>query len=215
MSVVQVYLGPVMPLNTNFEYKKKLISYLFFLFKKDINNILLINNDIIIYVKINSLLFVLQILQNHTLFQYKILSDICVIDYPDKNWRFEINYHLLSLRYNSRIRLKIYTDELTAVDSCISLYKGASWFEREIWDMFGIFFKGNYDLRRILTDYGFEGHPLRKEYPLTGFFELRYDEVQKKVIYEPLELAQEFRIFDFKSPWIPLISKNKEFLNND
>ena len=185
---------------------------MFFLFKKDINNIVLLNNDIIIYAKLESLLFILQILHKHTLFQYKILSDICVVDFLDKNWRFEVNYILLSLKYNSRIRIKIYTDELTAIDSCTTLYKNACWFEREIWDMFGIFFKNNPDLRRILTDYGFEGYLLRKEYPLVGFFELRYDEVLKKIIYEPLEMSQEFRSFDFKNPWVPLVPKIKEVL---
>lgn len=187
-----------------FELKKKLMIYIFFLLKKGLNDLILINNDIILYVKKEELLFMLQMLKNHTLFQYKILSDISVIDYPDNCWRFEINYHLLSIRYNSRIRLKIYTDELTSIESCTEIYPAASWFEREIWDMFGIFFTGNKDLRRLYTDYGFEGYPLRKEYPISGYFELRYDEVQKKIIYEPLELAQEFRNYDFKSPWVPL-----------
>jgi len=128
--------------------------------------------------------------------------DITAVDYPTKSQRFEIVYNLLSISHNSRIRLKTYADEVTPVPSATGLYRGADWYEREVWDMFGVFFSGHPDLRRILTDYGFEGHPLRKDFPLTGYSEVRYDEVKKRVVYEPLQLSQAFRNFgDAASPW--------------
>ena len=129
------------------------------------------------------------------------LLDVCGVDYPERDQRFDVVYHLLSMRKNLRLRVKIRTDEDTPVPSVVDLYPTAGWFEREAWDLYGIFFAGNPDLRRILTDYGFEGHPLRKDFPLTGYVELRYDEEQKRVVYEPVKLTQEFRRFDFLSPW--------------
>ncbi|RWX78840.1 NADH-quinone oxidoreductase subunit C [Neorhizobium lilium] len=127
--------------------------------------------------------------------------DISGVDYPAREKRFDVVYHMLSPRHNSRVRVKIVAGEDEAVPSVYSVYPGADWFEREAWDMYGIIFDGHPDLRRILTDYGFEGHPLRKDFPLTGFVEVRYDDSAKRVVYEPVELRQEFRSFDFLSPW--------------
>lgn len=144
---------------------------------------------------------VLTFLKDHTNAQYKSLADLTAVDKPEKPYRFEIVYNLLSLRYNSRIRVKTYTDELTPIDSANSVFKAANWYEREIWDMFGVFFADHPDLRRILTDYGFEGHPFRKDFPLTGYVEVRYDDELKRVVLEPVEMTQEFRRFDFQTPW--------------
>lgn len=140
-------------------------------------------------------------LNNDANCDFKQLISVCGADYPDHEERFEIIYHLLSLKHNHRIRVKVRTDENTPVESMVSIYSAANWFEREVWDMYGIFFTGHPDLRRILTDYGFEGHPLRKDFPLTGFVEMRYDDTQKRVVYEPVKLTQEYRNFDFVSPW--------------
>ncbi len=132
---------------------------------------------------------------------FKELVDLCGVDYPERERRFEVVYHLLSLKHNQRIRVKIETDENTPVPSVTSVFSTAGWFEREAWDMYGIYFSDHPDLRRILTDYGFEGHPLRKDFPLTGYVELRYDDEQKRVVHEPVKLRQDFRTFDFLSPW--------------
>lgn len=132
---------------------------------------------------------------------FKQLIDICGVDWPEREKRFDVVYNLLSLTLNRRIRIKVATDETTPVPSVASVYSSAGWFERETYDLYGVWFGDHPDLRRILTDYGFEGHPLRKDFPLTGFVELRWDDVQKRVIYEPVKLAQEFRRFDFLSPW--------------
>ena len=132
---------------------------------------------------------------------FENLIDICGVDYPARIERFEVVYHLLSLRKNLRIRVKVSTDESTPVPSAIPVYPGANWFEREAYDMYGIQFSGHPDLRRLLTDYGFRGHPLRKDFPLTGYVEVRYDDELKRVVYEPVKLTQEFRNFDFQSPW--------------
>ena len=127
--------------------------------------------------------------------------DICGADYPEREQRFDVVYHLLSPWQNRRIRVRVKTDEATPVPSAVSVFAGANWFEREAYDLYGILFSGHPDLRRLLTDYGFEGHPLRKDFPLTGFVELRYDDELKRVVYEPVKLMQEFRSFDFLSPW--------------
>lgn len=140
-------------------------------------------------------------LKNHINLQYKILMDITAVDYPSRLHRFEVVYNLLTVQYNSRIRIKICVDEMTPVESVAPLFSSAGWWEREVWDMFGIFFANHPDLRRILTDYGFRGHPLRKDFPLSGYVEVRYDDSEKRVITEPLELTQEFRYFDFSTPW--------------
>jgi NADH-quinone oxidoreductase subunit C len=129
------------------------------------------------------------------------LANVCGVDWPDREKRFDVVYNLLSLRLNQRIRVKVATDETTPVPSVTSVYSSAGWFERETYDLYGVWFSDHPDLRRILTDYGFEGHPLRKDFPLTGFVEVRWDDVQKRVVYEPVKLTQEFRNFDFLSPW--------------
>ena len=144
---------------------------------------------------------VLRFLRDDPRCGFTVLCDICGVDYPDRSLRFEAVYHLLSMRLNQRIRLKVETDAEQPVPSAVALFSSAGWWEREAWDLFGIYFADNPDLRRILTDYGFEGHPLRKDFPLTGYVELRYDEDQKAVVYEPVHLQQEFRSFDFLSPW--------------
>ncbi|RFB80473.1 NADH-quinone oxidoreductase subunit C [Methylovirgula sp. 4M-Z18] len=133
--------------------------------------------------------------------QFVNFIDICGVDYPARAKRFDVVYHLLSPRKNLRIRVKVQTDETTPVPSAISAFPAANWFEREAYDLVGVLFSGHPDLRRILTDYGFEGHPLRKDFPMTGFVEVRYDDEQKRVVYEPVKLPQEFRQFDFLSPW--------------
>lgn len=133
--------------------------------------------------------------------QFTCLIDICGVDYPDRPKRFDVVYHLLSPQQNQRIRVKVETDETMPVPSIVSLFPAANWFEREAFDLYGIYFSDHPDLRRILTDYGFQGHPLRKDFPLTGYVEVRYDEDLKRVIYEPVKLQQEFRRFDFISPW--------------
>lgn len=133
--------------------------------------------------------------------QFEILIDICGVDYPARTNRFDIVYHLLSPRKNQRLRLKLETDEDTPVPSAIPAFPTANWYEREAYDMFGILFSDHPDLRRLLTDYGFEGYPLRKDFPLTGYKEVRYDDEQKRVVYEPVKLTQDFRSFDFESPW--------------
>lgn len=129
------------------------------------------------------------------------LMDITAVDYPKRVNRFEVVYHFLSMTKNHRIRLKLFTDEDTAVDTICDIFPTANWFEREVYDMYGIYFNNHPDLRRILTDYGFEGYPLRKDFPLTGYVELRYDQEQKRCVYEPVKLSQDFRNFDFLSPW--------------
>lgn len=133
--------------------------------------------------------------------RYEMLLDICGVDYPARPERFEVVYNLLSLSRNRRLRVKVLTDETTPVPTVTSIYSTAGWFERECWDLYGVKFAGHPDLRRILTDYGFEGHPLRKDFPLSGTVEVRYDDSQKRVVYEPVQLPQDFRNFDFMSPW--------------
>ncbi|MFY9288540.1 MAG: NADH-quinone oxidoreductase subunit C [Alphaproteobacteria bacterium] len=129
------------------------------------------------------------------------LMDICGVDYPERPERFVVVYNLLSLKHNVRVRVKVQTDETSPVPSVVGVHSGAGWFERECWDLYGVAFSNNPDMRRLLTDYGFEGHPLRKDFPLTGYVEVRYDEMQKRVVYEPVKLVQDFRNFDFLSPW--------------
>lgn len=158
-------------------------------------------SELILTVSPKHLIPVLRFLKNSTAYQYKLLTCISGVDYPARPDRFEVVYELLSLPFNSRIRVKTFVSEINPVDSTIGLYKAADWWEREIWDLFGVFFKDHPDLRRILTDYGFEGHPLRKDFPLSGYVEVRYDERKKRVVCEPLSFAQEFRNFDFNSPW--------------
>ncbi len=133
--------------------------------------------------------------------QFICIIDITAVDWPGREQRFDVVYHFLSPRLNQRVRVKVATDEATPVPSLVNLFRGADWFEREAYDLYGVLFTGHPDMRRILTDYGFEGHPLRKDFPLTGFVEVRYDDEQKRVVYDKVRLAQEFRTFDFLSPW--------------
>ena len=148
-----------------------------------------------------NLLALLKFLRDDGRCLFNQLIDVCGVDWPEREKRFDVVYNLLSLRNNQRVRVKVATDESTPVPSAAPLYSSAGWFERETYDLYGVWFSDHPDLRRILTDYGFEGHPLRKDFPLTGFVELRWDDVQKRVVYEPVKLAQEFRDFDFLSPW--------------
>ncbi|MDR6291298.1 NADH-quinone oxidoreductase subunit C [Inquilinus ginsengisoli] len=157
--------------------------------------------ELTLTVKRESILRVLTHLRDAPETRFEQLIDLCGADFPSRPERFDVVYHLLSLSHNRRIRLKVATDEDTPVDSAAQIYPAATWFEREAWDLYGIFFADNPDLRRILTDYGFEGHPLRKDFPLTGYVEVRYDSEQKRVVYEPVKLTQDFRSFDFLSPW--------------
>ena len=157
--------------------------------------------ELSIVVKRDAILKVLTFLRDDAGCLFKQLVDICGVDYPERAERFDVVYHLLSLKHNLRVRVKVRTDEDTPVPSCVPVYSAANWFERETWDLYGIFFDNHPDPRRILTDYGFEGHPLRKDFPLTGYVEVRYDDEAKRVVYEPVELKQEFRNFDFLSPW--------------
>lgn len=158
-------------------------------------------NELEVLIPTEGVIPVLQFLKDHHSAQFANLVDIAGMDVPSRQHRFELIYNLLSLRYNARIRVKTYTDELTPVDSACEVFKAANWYEREIWDMYGVFFANHPDLRRILTDYGFEGHPFRKDFPLSGYVEVRYDDEQKRVVVEPLELAQEFRRFELAAPW--------------
>ncbi|KAM8938837.1 NADH dehydrogenase [ubiquinone] iron-sulfur protein 3, mitochondrial [Pelodytes ibericus] len=144
---------------------------------------------------------VITFLRDHTNAQFKSLADLTAVDIPSRENRFEIVYNLLSLRFNSRIRVKTYADELSPIESIVPVHQAANWYEREVWDMFGVFFANHPDLRRILTDYGFEGHPFRKDFPLSGYVEVRYDDEVKRVVAEPVQLSQEFRKFDLNSPW--------------
>ena len=155
--------------------------------------------EVTLTVKREAILEVLTTLRDE--FQFEQMIDICGVDYPSRPERFEVVYHLLSIRTNRRIRVKTSTDENTPVASAIPVYPAANWWEREAYDMYGILFSGHPDLRRILTDYGFQGFPLRKDFPLTGYQEVRYDDIAKRVVYEPVKLNQEFRSFDFESPW--------------
>ena len=156
---------------------------------------------VVLETEVDHVLDVLATLRDDGDLKFVNFTDVCGVDYPAREKRFDVVYHLLSPTLNARVRIKLQTDETTPVPSATAVFPGADWFEREAYDLYGILFSGHHDLRRILTDYGFEGHPLRKDFPLSGFVEARYDEVEKRVIYEPVKLAQEFRSFDFLSPW--------------
>ena len=157
--------------------------------------------ELTITVAASDIVAALTFLKRDVQCQFISFIDISGADYPFRDRRFDVVYHLLSPRQNQRIRVKVEADEETLVPSATAVYPGADWYERETYDLYGVLFTGHPDLRRILTDYGFEGHPLRKDFPLTGFVEVRYDDAAKRVVYEPVELRQEFRNFDFLSPW--------------
>ena len=160
-----------------------------------------VNGELIVHVQRLSIVKALTFLRDDANCRFRILLDICGVDYPGRAERFEVVYNLLSVSQNQRVRVKLSTDEETPVPSVISVFSSANWYERETWDLYGIFFSDHPDLRRILTDYGFRGHPMRKDFPMTGYVEVRYDEEQKRVVYEPVKLTQAFRTFDFMSPW--------------
>ncbi len=160
-----------------------------------------VHDELSVSTSRESLVRLLTFLRDDQECQFKQLVDICGVDWPERNPRFDVVYHLLSHRQNHRIRVKLQTDAETPVPSTTDLFCAAGWYEREVWDLYGLFFEGHPDLRRLLTDYGFDGHPLRKDFPLTGYVEVRYDEEQKRVVYEPIKLTQELRTFDFMSPW--------------
>lgn len=178
-----------------------LSAYLQERFTDDVINVKLAYGELTLTVSVEKLISILTFLRDDVQCQFINLTDISGVDYPQREKRFEVVYQLLSPRQNLRIRVKIEADEDTMVPSAVGVFSGADWFEREAYDMYGILFTGHPDLRRILTDYGFEGYPLRKDFPLTGFVEVRYSNEAKRVIYEPVELRQEYRNFDFLSPW--------------
>jgi len=157
--------------------------------------------ELTLSVKAPEIVAVMRFLRDDPRCLFWNIVDVTAVDWPSRERRFDVVYHLLSPKHNVRIRVKTETDEATPVPSIIEVFPGANWFEREAYDLYGVVFAGHPDMRRILTDYGFEGHPLRKDFPLTGFVEVRYDDELKRVVYEPVRLAQEFRNFDFLSPW--------------
>jgi NADH-quinone oxidoreductase subunit C len=157
--------------------------------------------ELALNVPLSQLVGLVQFLKTDQACRFSTLVDITAVDHPDRPARFDVVYHFLSMYQNHRIRLKVTVDEAEMVPSIVAVHPSANWFEREVFDMFGILFSGHPDLRRILTDYGFRGHPLRKDFPTTGYTEVRYDEARKRVVYEPVRLVQEYRQFDFMSPW--------------
>jgi len=161
----------------------------------------IVNQEAILWAPAPVIAKVLTFLRDDEKCLFKLLVDICGVDYPEREQRFEVVYNLLSLKHNRRLRVKLATGEDEPVPSITGVFSTAGWFEREAWDLYGIYFSDHPDLRRLLTDYGFEGHPLRKDFPLTGYVEVRYDNEQKRVVYERVNLRQEFRTFDFESPW--------------
>ena len=167
----------------------------------DVTSVEIVRGELIVGAKRASITKVLTTLRDAAPCQFTQLIDLCGVDYPEREERFEVVYHLLSMNKNTRVRVKVPAGEDTPVASVVGVFPCADWLEREVWDMYGVYFAGHPDLRRILTDYGFDGHPQRKDFPLTGYVEMRYDEDQKRVIYEPVKLAQDFRTFDFLSPW--------------
>jgi NADH/F420H2 dehydrogenase subunit C len=160
-----------------------------------------LNNEITLVVSVDKLSCSLNFLKNHVGYYYQLLSCVSGVDFLGKNYRFSVVYDLLSLTHNSRIRVKVFVNEITSVPSCVEIFVNANWWEREVWDLYGIYFDKHPDLRRILTDYGFEGSPMRKDFPLSGYVELRYNESKKRIVVEPIELTQEFRSFTFETPW--------------
>jgi len=160
-----------------------------------------VRGELIVHAKAADIVQVARVLHDDPSCQFICIIDITAVDWPGREQRFDVVYHFLSPTRNVRIRVKVETDEATPVPSIIGVFPGAGWYEREAYDLYGVLFTGHPDLRRLLTDYGFEGHPLRKDFPLTGFVEVRWDDEQKRVVYDPVQLAQEFRNFDFLSPW--------------
>jgi NADH/F420H2 dehydrogenase subunit C len=178
------------------------LQFLQKIFPKGIKKIFVEKNEIEISIKKQTVLEFFYFIKSHSWTQFKVLSDIIVIDFPGRKKRFDVIYQLLSIRYNTRVNILVKTSELASINSITDIYSGAAWYEREVWDLYGIFFENHPDLRRILTDYSFEGHPLRKDFPLTGYFEVFYDDTKKRIVYEPVSLVQEYRYFTFLNPWV-------------
>jgi len=183
------------------ESLKDLNEFLLSNFSEDIVSSVIEHNHLTITIVVSSLEKITSLLKNNNVCQFRTLIDITAIDYPEQEERFCLVYHYLSMQQNIRIRIKSFVKEEQIVPSITNLFPSSNWFEREVFDMYGILFSNHPDMRRILTDYGFQGHPLRKDFPTTGYLELRYDQEKKKVIYEPVKLTQEYRNFDFMSPW--------------
>ena len=180
---------------------KELGDYIAAALPQDVQSAELLLDELIVTTRGSSIVKLLTFLRDDSNCLFTFLVDVCGVDYPERDQRLEVVYNLLSIKHNQRIRVKVATDEATPVPSVTGVFSAAGWFEREAWDLYGIYFADHPDLRRILTDYGFEGHPMRKDFPLTGFVEVRYDDEQKRVVYEPVRLTQDFRTFDFLSPW--------------
>ena len=170
-------------------------------FPQDVTATAIAHGELMVSARRDAVARLLAFLRDDAKCLFHVLVDICGADYPERPERFDVVYNLLSVKLNQRIRVKVMADETSPVPSVTGLFSSAGWYEREAWDLYGIYFSDHPDLRRILTDYGFSGHPLRKDFPLTGFVEVRYDDEMKRVIYEPVKLTQEFRDFDFMSPW--------------
>ena len=180
---------------------KDLGEYIAAALPNEVQGALMPDNELVVVVRPDGIVKVLKFLRDDANCQFKLLMDVCGVDWLGREKRFDVVYNLLSLVHNTRVRIKLETDGAAPVPSVANVFASAGWWEREVWDMFGIPFSDHPDLRRILTDYGFEGHPLRKDFPLTGYVEIRYDDELKRVVYEPVKLSQEFRTFDFLSPW--------------
>ncbi len=159
------------------------------------------NSEISLLVRVKNLLTTLITLKKGMLYQFSLLTAISGVDYYNNTYRFNVTYELLSLVYNTRVRVKVFLTELDSVPSIVEIFRNANWWEREVWDLYGIFFSNHPDLRRILTDYGFEGHPMRKDFPVYGYVEVFYDSIQKRILIESIELSQEYRVFSFDTPW--------------
>ena len=183
------------------EKLKELADHVAAAFPQDVTGTSIAYGELAVAVRREAVARVLGFLRDDPRCLFQVLADICGVDHPERAERFDIVYNLLSVKHNERVRVTVTADENSPVPSATGIFSAAGWFERETWDLFGVYFSDHPDLRRILTDYGFEGHPLRKDFPLTGYVEVRYDEAQKRVVYEPVKLKQEFRSFDFMSPW--------------
>jgi NADH/F420H2 dehydrogenase subunit C len=177
------------------------LKFIYEVLKDKILSFNIIKNDYFLFIEPKNLYNVCLFLKDNQANLFKVLVDVTAVDFPNKFDRFSLNYCLLSVKFNTRLILNVKFNELYSIKSITSLYKSSCWIEREIWDMFGIFFKNHPDLRRILTDYGFSGYPLRKDFPLTGYLEMRYDDSQKRIIFESIEMSQEYRVFHFKNSW--------------
>lgn len=204
-------INPTEKYKVQIEELHKFGTYIMACLPKYVQQFSVWKDELTIYVAPSAILPTTLFLKNNTACQFKQVLDVTAADYPSRTNRFDVVYNLLSVRHNSRIRVKTYANETTPVPSITPLFNGANWFERETYDLFGVFFEGHPDLRRILTDYGFEGHPLRKDFPTTGYTEVRYDEEKKRIIYEPLELTQAWRNFTVgSSVWEP-VGEGKDF----